>query len=218
MQSQLLKLNAPYNVIYAGGLVGRHIATLVTWNEDERGEMLDTESFPVLDMGEEYPAGKLVNVDLDDCRVLCPDGATNLNWVAKMIEYDFQQELPSGADYILKRMKLLGCKIAMPKGDDDSREYQATLYRMRFKGSGNDADATYRVTSNRHQGFYFESEGTAEEVYNDLSLQLHTYLGHFPDDVSRICFKTFDGELTKVINRLNAEQMIEGYTYEADDE
>ena len=35
MKSQLLKLEAPYNVIYAGGKVGRHIATLMVWNDDE---------------------------------------------------------------------------------------------------------------------------------------------------------------------------------------
>ena len=60
MKSKLLKLDAPYNVIYAGGLVGRHIATMVTWKEDEEGDMIDTVSYPVIDMGEEYPAGKMV--------------------------------------------------------------------------------------------------------------------------------------------------------------
>ena len=34
MKSKLLKLDAPYNVIYAGGYVGRHVAKLVTWKED----------------------------------------------------------------------------------------------------------------------------------------------------------------------------------------
>lgn len=28
MNSKILKLDAPYNVIYAGGKIGRHIATL----------------------------------------------------------------------------------------------------------------------------------------------------------------------------------------------
>ena len=35
MNSKLLKLDAPYNVIYAGGRVGRHIATLMVWNDGE---------------------------------------------------------------------------------------------------------------------------------------------------------------------------------------
>jgi hypothetical protein len=42
MKSKLLKLDAPYNVIYAGGLVGRHVATLITWRENEDEEMIDS--------------------------------------------------------------------------------------------------------------------------------------------------------------------------------
>jgi hypothetical protein len=34
MNSKLLKLDAPYKVIYAGGRIGHHIATLITWNGD----------------------------------------------------------------------------------------------------------------------------------------------------------------------------------------
>ena len=40
MNSKILKLDAPYNVIYAGGKVGRHIATLMVWNDDEDDEAL----------------------------------------------------------------------------------------------------------------------------------------------------------------------------------
>ena len=128
MNSKLMKLDAPYSVIYAGGRVGRHIATLMVWNDDEdaAGGIMDCASYPVIDEGEEFPAGTLCgDVELHDCRILCPPGGTNLYWVAKMIEYDFQQIEPAGADYILERMKLLGCKIVMPternaEGEDAS--------------------------------------------------------------------------------------------------
>ena len=40
MKSKMLKLDAPYNVIYAGGLIGRHIATLVTWTEDDEEQTI----------------------------------------------------------------------------------------------------------------------------------------------------------------------------------
>ena len=75
MKSQLLKLEAPYNVIYAGGKVGRHIATLMVWNDDEEalGGIMDAASYPVIDEGEEFPAGTLCeDAELHDCRVLCP--------------------------------------------------------------------------------------------------------------------------------------------------
>ena len=37
MNSKILKLDAPYSIIYAGGKIGRHIATLMTWEDDVDG-------------------------------------------------------------------------------------------------------------------------------------------------------------------------------------
>ena len=70
MKSKLLKLDAPYQVIYAGGKVGRHIATLMVWNDDdENGGIFGAASYPVIDEGEEFPAGTLCeDAELHDCR------------------------------------------------------------------------------------------------------------------------------------------------------
>lgn len=224
MNSKLIKLDAPYNVIYAGGKVGRHIATLMVWNDDEEsaGGIMDAASYPVIDEGEEFPAGTLCEyAELHDCRVICPPGGTNLFWVAKMIEYDFQQLEPAGAQYILERMKLLGCKIAMPTEKDPETgeellrmHFKATLDVWCMKGFGDEPDAVYRVRSNRWDGFYFQSEGTADEVYHDLSYQLSVYTSYFYDDIIDIRFQTDDGQLLDVTNRLNADQGIEGFKHE----
>ena len=213
MKSQLLKLDAPYQVIYAGGLVGLHIATMVTWTEDENGEMTDTVSYPVIDRGEEYPAGKMAMVDLDDCRVLCPkEGGTNLGWVMKIIEYDYQQFDPVGPEYILERMRLLGCTIKLPTEKDKETgeeltciDYTVTLYITPLNGSWEEP-RYYRVKSNRFDGFYFEAEGTADEIYNDLHYQLSCYKSFFHDEISRIEFTTYDMELEDVIEKLNKRQ------------
>ena len=214
MNSKILKLDVPYNVIYAGGLVGRHIATLMTWSD----EMFDTVSYPILDLGEEFPAGKLVMEDLDDCRVICPPGGTNLYWVAKMIEYDFQQEEPAGAEYILERMKLLGCRIVFPiikndEGEDIQKmEFKATLDFMRIRYDRNNKEKDiYRVRGNYWDGFYFQSEGTKEEIYHDLRYQLSIYQGYFHDEFISIRFQADDWTTNDIINKLNASQGIEGY-------
>lgn len=221
MNSKLMKLDAPYNVIYAGGKVGRHIATLMVWNDDDEmaGGIMDAASYPVIDEGEEFPAGTLIDyAELHDCRVICPYSekekcnATNLYWVAKLIEYDFQQLEPVGAEYILERMKLLGCKIAMPteKHKETGEEvyvidFDVTLWIMKVSGPvGNDNEGVFRVTSNRHDGFYFEAEGTPEEILNELEYQRNVYLGAFNDDINSISFHTtdyFDADWVEKLNK-----------------
>ncbi len=221
-KSQLLKLDAPFNVIYAGGYVGRHIATLVTWKEDEEGDMDDWESYPILDLGEEYPAGKLVPVDVEDCRVLCPQGGTNLFWLAKIIEYDFQQLEPAGVDYILHRMKLLDCKVALPmeKGEDGEPipqwDYTISLDFWQITGKIGTTEGEFRARSGGGGPFYFEAYGTVGEIYRDLSMQVSFYQDFFFDDLIKITFHTDDLHMTKVTRRLNADQHIEGFEHEED--
>ena len=225
MNSKLIKLDAPYNVIYAGGKVGRHIATLMVWNDDEEmaGGITDAASYPVIDEGEEFPAGTLIDyAELHDCRVICPYSekercpATNLFWVAKMIEYDFQQLEPVGAEYILERMKLLGCQIAMPTEKDKETgeevyqiDFDVTLYVMKLSGPvGNDNEGVFRVTSNRHSGFYFEAEGTPEEIQSELRYQRNVYLGAFNDEINRISFHTSDLFKDNWVEELNQRRDI----------
>ena len=225
MNSKLIKLDAPYSVIYAGGKVGRHIATLMVWNDDEEmaGGITDAASYPVIDEGEEFPAGTLIDyAELHDCRVICPysekEGcpATNLFWVAKMIEYDFQQLEPVGAEYILERMKLLGCQIAMPTEKDKETgeevyqiDFDVTIYVMKLSGPvGNDNEGVFRVTSNHFCGFYFEAEGTPEEIQRELRYQRSVYLGAFNDEINRISFHTSDLFKDNWVEELNQRRDI----------
>ena len=225
MNSKLIKLDAPYSVIYAGGKVGRHIATLMVWNDDEEmaGGITDAASYPVIDEGEEFPAGTLIDyAELHDCRVICPYSeerkcpATNLYWVAKMIEYDFQQLEPVGAEYILERMKLLGCQIAMPTERDKETgeevyqiDFDVTLYVMKLSGPvGNDNEGVFRVTSNHFCGFYFEAEGTPEEIQSELRYQRNVYLAAFNDEISSISFHTDDLYKANWVEELNQRRDI----------
>lgn len=219
MNGTLLKLDAPYSVIYAGGYVGRHIATLVTYTELKDGSVI-SDSYPVLDLGEEYPAGKMVPVDIEDCRVLCPPGGTNLYWLAKIIEYDFQQLEPAGIDYMLGRMKLLNCYVKLPtektaEGEEVPKwDYRITLDFWQTSGHIDDPNAEYRVHGNGYNGFYFQAEGTAKEIYDELSMQLCYYRDFFSDDLIRLTFQTDDFDVQKITKRLNADQHIEGFEHE----
>lgn len=238
MNSKLLKLNEPYNVIYAAGKIGRHIATLMTWADDpdSEGEVIGAHQYPVIDQGEEFPAGTLVEeAELEDCRVVCsynPENGitgTNIYWLAGIIEYDFRQLEPSGAEYILERLKCLGCQIKLAEEelkDEDGKkvldengkpervtkyDYDGCLYISQTKGNfdKNPENREYIVKSPSHQGLYFESMGTADEIYSDLSYQLSIYKHYLLGGIGDVRFHSDDMMLADVLNRLNANQGIE---------
>ena len=238
MNSKLLKLNEPYNVIYAAGKIGRHIATLLTWADDpdNEGEVIGAHQYPVIDQGEEFPAGTLVEeAELEDCRVVCsynPENGitgTNIYWLAGIIEYDFRQLEPSGAEYILERLKCLGCQIKLAEEelkDEDGKkvldengkpervtkyDYDGCLYISQTKGDFDKKpeNREYIVKSPSHQGLYFESMGTADEIYSDLSYQLSIYKHYLLGGIGDVRFHSDDMLLADVLNRLNANQGIE---------
>jgi hypothetical protein len=193
MATKLLKLDPPYQVILAGTTVGLHTATLIKWNDDD---ITDNESYPIVDEGEETPSGTLCPMDIHDCIVVCPPNhKTNLGWLSKVIEHDFQQLEPAGIDYIMERLFLLGVDIAMPKEKDGSEiwDFDISLDFINPPVSW-DKNPYYRVRGGRHEGLYFQSEGTADEVYNDLFRQLSSYYDFFlkKDIYIKVKFHTYD--------------------------
>ena len=238
MNSKILKLDPPYKVIYAGGKIGWHIATMITWADDSEddGYIMESHSYPIIDQGEEYPAGTLVNwAELEDCRVVCSYNpangitGTNIYWFAGIVEYDFQQLEPAGAEYMLERLKRLGCQIKLPEvelKDDDGQpvldengkkemitkyDYEATLYISLTKGNfeKDPSKREYIVKSPSHQALYFESSGSADEIYSDLSYPLSVYSHYLLGGIGCVTFETNDSMLADVLNRLNAKQGIE---------
>ena len=74
METQILKLDQPYEYIYCNGSIGLHIATMIVYetktNEDGDYE-LETHSHPVVKYSKR-PGGTVWNrAELTDCTVLC---------------------------------------------------------------------------------------------------------------------------------------------------
>lgn len=74
METQILKLEAPYDYIYCNGEVGKHIATYIVGesriNEEGKYE-LETHSHPIVQYSNS-PKGVVWNrAELTDCEVLC---------------------------------------------------------------------------------------------------------------------------------------------------
>ena len=212
MNSKILKLDAPYNIIYAGGRVGRHIATMTIWNDDEMG-IYDTRQYAMIDEGGELAAGTLaVEAELSDCRVICneSDPRVHLRWLAEIVKYDFEQEEPVEFTYLWERLSLFGVKVIWDKArdendellTDDQGEYiDENVYEISisFDGTHEYMFARSYTTS----GFYFYARGTVEEVYRELHYQHMTYESMFNRFDLLIKFTTPDGWEQHIIDLLN---------------
>ena len=212
MNSKILKLDAPYNIIYAGGRVGRHIATMTVWEDNDMG-IYDAHQYAMIDEGGELAAGALaVEAELSDCRVICneSDPRVRLRWLAEIIEYDMRQEDPVEFQYIWERLSLLGVKVIWDKArdekgellkDEDGELIDENVYTvsLTFEGSHDHMVAQSYTSS----GFYFYARGKVEDVYHDLRYQLSQYETAFYDDHLLIKFKTADGWERHIVDLLN---------------
>lgn len=221
MNSKILKLDAPYNIIYAGGRVGRHIATMTVWDDDDMG-IYGARQYAMIDEGGELPAGALaVEADLADCRVICneSDPRVRLRWLAEIVEYDMRQEEPVEFQYIWERLSLLGVKVIWDKArdengellkDEDGELIDENVYTvsLTFEGSHDHMIAQSYTSS----GFYFYARGKVEDVYHDLYYQLSQYESAFHDDDLLIKFETADGWEQHLVDLLNKRS----YDYEPD--
>ena len=157
MNSKLLKLEPPYNIIYAGGQIGRHIATLLTWEDPEPEELQIpyAASYAVIDQGNKMPAGTLVNdVQLEECRIVCNEDDLRINLCdfAALVKYDFEQPSPIEAGHMWEKLTNLDVEMVFDKikgTDEEKSDYEVTLY---FFGAG----GYYKVDSNLANGFCFQ--------------------------------------------------------------
>lgn len=212
MNSKILKLDAPYNIIYAGGRVGRHIATMTVWEDNDMG-IYDAHQYAMIDEGGELAAGALaVEAELGDCRVICneSDPRVRLRWLAEIIEYDMRQEDPVEFHYIWERLSLFGVKVIWDKArdekgellkDEDGELIDENVYTisLTFEGTHSHMIAQSYTTS----GFYFYARGKVEDVYNELYYQLSQYETAFHNDYLLIKFKTIDSWEQHIIDLLN---------------
>ena len=212
MNSKILKLDAPYNIIYAGGRVGRHIATMTVWEDNDMG-IYDAHQYAMIDEGGELAAGALaVEAELGDCRVICneSDPRVRLRWLAEIIEYDMRQEDPVEFHYIWERLSLFGVKVIWDKArdekgellkDEDGELIDENVYTisLTFEGTHSHMVAQSYTTS----GFYFYARGKVEDVYHDLYYQLSQYETAFHNDYLLIKFKTIDSWEQHIVDLLN---------------
>ena len=215
MNNNILKLEPPYNIIYAGGRIGKHIATLTVWDDDAMG-VYGARQYPMIDEGGELAAGALITeATLGDCRVVCNerDPHVGLRALAEIVKYDLEQEEPVEFAYLWERLSLLGVKVVLDKArdekgelmkDEDGNLIDENVYdvSISFDGTHEHLLARSYVSS----GFYFYARGSVEEVYKELHYQHMIYESCFDKDALLIKFETPDGWEQHFIDLLNSRK------------
>lgn len=215
MNREILKLDAPYNIIYAGGRIGRHIATMTVWEDNEMG-IYDASQYAMIDEGGELAAGALITeAELGDCRVVCneADPRIGLYHLAEIVKYDLEQEEPVEFSYLWERLSLLGVKVVWDRqrdedgqlikdGDGNTVDKKCYDISITFDGTHQHLLARSYVSS----GFYFYALGTVEEVYKELHYQHIVYESVFDEDDLLITFETPDGWEQHIIDLLNQKK------------
>ncbi len=225
MNSKTLRLDAPYNIIYAGGRIGRHIATMTVWEDNDMG-IFDAQQYAMIDEGGELAAGALVvEAELSDCRVICNerDPRVRLRWLAEITKYDLEQEEPVEFRYLWDRLSLLGVKVIWDKAkdekgkwlkDEDGELIDENVYEVSISFEG--THKHLYASSYTMSGFYFVARGKVEDVYNELHYQHMAYESAFDNDNLLIKFTTHDGWEQHIIDLLNERK--ESYTPAADED
>ena len=212
MNNNILKLEPPYNIIYAGGRIGKHIATLTVWDDDAMG-VYGARQYPMIDEGGELAAGALITeATLGDCRVVCNerDARVNLRSLAELVKYDLEQDEPVEFSYLWERLSLLGVKVVWDKARDEKGEWMKddegnlvdeNVYdvSISFDGTHEHLLARSYVSS----GFYFYARGPVDEGYKELHYQHMVYESLFDRDGLLIRFDTPDGWEQHIVDLLN---------------
>ena len=103
METQLLKLNPPYNIICNKGRFAKHIATLIVVDKEQSDAQpghweTKTQSFPVVDYGDGSPEGDVwSSSEVKDCRVVARESVNDmpivvsLAWFSQLLKFNHGQ-------------------------------------------------------------------------------------------------------------------------------
>lgn len=120
IHTELLKLDAPHQVIYCGGEVGLHVATLIVVDErrDVEGHYLgiETHSHPVVSYGDGGEGVVWNRAEVRDTTHLCMEGdeAVDLKRINDILSAEIGSNLKPSLLHITSRLKDLGIKINVP--------------------------------------------------------------------------------------------------------
>lgn len=243
IQTQLLKLDPPYNFIFCNGIIGKHIATLITClpKTNESGQYsLETHSHPVVKYADSPDGVVWDKAELKECQVLCDETnkQISLDDFLKYSYYVHPTLLPipgsapnlslSTVQAIEFNISLRSCGIAVkwPMLNIAGKERPQDSFEISLMFEKNPEGSARQYSCRTYGGSDIEfSGGVALGFYSDfdtkqdLEHQLQNFIGNyytiFNDHQFKIVFTSFTkSEFDDVIDKVN--KMENSLRYDAD--
>lgn len=229
IQTHLLKLDPPYQIIHAGGEVGLHIATLIVTKESKTKDgkyAIETHSHPVVSrvskmhntIGEagkmysegEYSEGIVWNkVELPDVDTFCMEGTRAisldlLNWVFAGALGGNPKDHILRLGNIVRGLKRLGVGIDLPFGSKKELK-ELNRVELDIDDSGGNQFPPSIDGGNDYCHFFLKYDGNVDNAVEELSFQATEYIENvFPTEWN-VAFKfyTEDKRLKPIVEKLN---------------
>ena len=227
METQILKLDAPFDYIYCNGSIGLHIATMIVYetktNEDGEYE-LETHSHPVVKYYNR-PGGTVWNrAELTDCTILCREDNKHIT-MKQFYDFvgDMRQEvqgplaLPAESTIAEYKLDQHGIKIDWPMvRDEEGNKAPQEEFNIMLEIERNTDDESFDYVCfdvgvqdvDSYHGaapLYFHVRfNTKKELKELLICGMRVYYHMFKEHEFRInFFWPEDSEFEDVVNEVN---------------
>lgn len=212
METQILKLDRPYEIITCNGHTGMHIATMIVYETkvNKNGEYeLETHSHPIVKYFN-TPGGSVWNkAEVRDCDILCTEDnmQVSLKRFRKILsrypesDENFYEGKGHSINPIWKKdLEDIGIKVGWPVGEDGEEHFMEFEVRLDIMSKKN---CPYFCTD-RFTDFYFFIEAKdLESLKEQLIYKRDWYYYIFKEHEFAIRFSCDDQRFEKIIQEVN---------------
>ena len=205
METQLVRLDAPYNIICnSKGHLALHIATLIVVKERNEGvvegapmrDTLSVASYPIVAGSFKSDGQVWMDTELEDCLVVCRQkDPVSIYTLKRVMEYCAKKNVPFFTEkiptYFNTVMDMYDIDIILPNDEEDKTIHD---YEVRLKFEENDDGHSCMAYSDNYSDFYFYEYFDNEPPFSNLVPTNSEAIKHLTDlrDNYLRCFR-FEG-------------------------
>lgn len=213
METEILKLDAPYEYICCNGHTALHIATLIVYeakvNKDGEYE-LETHSHPVV-RNFSTPSGTVWNrAELRDCDILCREDNPQISLrkfrqILSRYPESYENVCEGKGQSInpiwKKDLEDMGIKIAWPVGDDGLEHFKEFKVKLEVNPGKH---SSYLCTDRWAEFFFYIEADDLDELKDQLIHRRDWYYYVFKEHDFAIRFTCDDKRYESLVNEVNS--------------